>query len=155
MHGLLQTIIFTYTKDAALLARIHSAGFATDKCWSESDFAALLQDNCSAALLATVEGEAGGFMLLRNMGEEAEILTLTVMPKWQRQRIASALLKNMEEEMRARGVTQLWLEVGVNNTAATALYHKAGYTECGRRTGYYHHADGSCEDALLLRKTLT
>jgi ribosomal-protein-alanine N-acetyltransferase len=54
----------------------------------------------------------------------------------------------VEEELRKKGVVELWLEVRVSNTRAVKFYKRLGYVEKGILKGYY--ADG--EDAMLLKK---
>jgi ribosomal-protein-alanine N-acetyltransferase len=44
------------------------------------------------------------------------------------------------------------LEVRPSNTGALALYQEAGFTEIGRRKGYYPAAGQRREDALVLRR---
>jgi ribosomal-protein-alanine N-acetyltransferase len=48
----------------------------------------------------------------------------------------------------------VFLEVAASNTAAQALYRGFGFTEAGRRTGYYRRGDG-VEDALVMRQDLS
>ena len=143
----------THTDEAALLARLHMAGFGK-RSWTEAAFASLLRDAHTYALLATLSDERAGFVLWRTMAEEAEILTLAVAPEWQRQGIAMVLLQSMKAELVPHEVKECWLEVGVRNNTARALYRKAGYVECGRRPGYYRCPDGTREDALLMRRKL-
>jgi [ribosomal protein S18]-alanine N-acetyltransferase len=52
-----------------------------------------------------------------------------------------------------QGVRVLFLEVGVDNPAARALYAQAGFEEVGRRLGYYTRPNGLA-DALVLRLLL-
>jgi ribosomal-protein-alanine N-acetyltransferase len=54
----------------------------------------------------------------------------------------------------ARGATRLFLEVADDNAAALALYARAGFSEAGRRPGYYARPDGVRQDALILALNL-
>ncbi|GAB0118230.1 hypothetical protein Acid7E03_23020 [Acidisoma sp. 7E03] len=92
----------------------------------------------------------GGMILLRLTLDEAEILTLGTAPAARRRGIAAGLLAEALRQAAARGVRQVFLEVEVGNAAARGLYAAAGFTEVGRRRGYY--ANGA--DALVLRATL-
>jgi ribosomal-protein-alanine N-acetyltransferase len=47
----------------------------------------------------------------------------------------------------------VFLEVGVTNQGAIALYKSFGFEEVGKRAAYYQHTDGR-EDALTMRRRL-
>jgi len=93
----------------------------------------------------------GGLVLARTVVDEAEILTLAVMPACRRSGIGRALLAAASAHAAAQGARMLFLEVSTQNKPARSLYCSAGFTEAGRRRGYYR--DGS--DALMLRRTLS
>ncbi len=92
----------------------------------------------------------GGLALLRVTADEAEILTIGVVPKMRRRGIAAALLREAIARATKLGAQTLFLEVGLSNRAARQLYERAGFSEAGRRRAYY--ANG--EDALILRAAL-
>lgn len=85
--------------------------------------------------------------------DEAELLTLGVASSCQRQGLASDLMRWLESQARARNFARLCLEVRPSNTAALALYRKAGFVEIGRRRDYYPAAHGR-EDAILMERRL-
>jgi ribosomal-protein-alanine N-acetyltransferase len=91
-----------------------------------------------------------GFVLARVAADEAEILTLAVVPAARRQGHGEALLAGAMAAAVARGAGAMFLEVSEQNEAARALYAAAGFAEAGRRRGYY--PDGS--DALVLKRGL-
>jgi ribosomal-protein-alanine N-acetyltransferase len=93
---------------------------------------------------------AQGFVLARTAADEAEVLTLAVLPAARRQGIGGALLAEALAGARLRGACAMFLEVSARNAAALALYAGAGFAEVGRRRRYY--ADGA--DALVLRRDL-
>ena len=47
-----------------------------------------------------------------------------------------------------------FLEVAAGNVAAIGLYRAQGFAEAGRRRGYFRHADGWAEDAIVMRRAL-
>jgi ribosomal-protein-alanine N-acetyltransferase len=124
---------------APVLARLHAEAFPDDP-WGEESFTTLLAQPGVVALL----DERGGFLVLRQVLDEAEILTLGAVTK--RAGIATGLLDAAIERVRRGGIATLHLEVAAPNLAARALYEKAGFTQTGLRPRYY--ADGS--DALTL-----
>jgi len=128
---------------AARLAEIHAAAFPAP--WDAAAFEALLAQTGVFVLEAP-----DGFILLRAVADEAEILTLAVAPLVRRNGVGRALVEAAAATAAARGAESLFLEVSADNAAALALYAAAGFEPAGLRKGYY--ADGA--DALVLRRTL-
>jgi ribosomal-protein-alanine N-acetyltransferase len=136
-------IITASLAHAELFAAMHTAAFPTDS-WSEDAFASLLTQPGVSGLI----DPRGGFLLMRAILDEAEILTLGVtLP---RQGIGRALLSEALARATAGGVQTLHLEVAAGNHAARALYGGFGFRETGCRPAYY--ADGG--DALTLSRPL-
>jgi ribosomal-protein-alanine N-acetyltransferase len=129
--------------DPALLARLHAQAFAAP--WSEAEFADLLKQ---AGVLAVVESD--GFILIRVVLDEAEILTLAVRPDARRAGLGGRLTGQGALAAAADGAVRLFLEVAEDNTAARALYDRAGFRQIGRRKAYYAAPDGGRTDALVL-----
>ena len=94
--------------------------------------------------------EPDGFILIRVVADEAEILTLAVRPAARREGLGARLVEAAVVRAAARGAERMFLEVAEDNVAARALYARTGFVEAGRRRGYYARADGSREDALVL-----
>jgi ribosomal-protein-alanine N-acetyltransferase len=92
-------------------------------------------------------GVVAGFAVASLVLPEAELETIVVAQEGQRRGVGRRLLVAMTEELRARGVTEVILEVRALNGAAQALYRGQGFAETGRRPGYY--AD-PVEDAVLM-----
>lgn len=129
--------------DPALLARLHAQAFAAP--WSEAEFADLLGQ---AGVFAVVEPD--GFILVRVVLDEAEILTLAVRPAARRLGLGLRLIQASAALASGMGATQLLLEVAQDNLPARALYDRAGFEAAGRRPRYYARTDGAAEDALIL-----
>lgn len=132
---------------AARLAALHAAAFPSP--WDATAFEALL-DQPGVFVIEQAEG----FILLRAVADEAEILTLAVHPTGRRQGRGARLVREGAAAAAARGVTRLFLEVADDNTAARALYDRSGFSEAGRRPGYYARPDGDRRDALIMALTL-
>jgi len=133
---------------AARLAALHATAFPTP--WGVAAFEALLDQDGVFALEAT-----DGFILMRAVADEAEILTLAVRPAARRQGLAARLLTECATAAAARSATRLFLEVAADNAGALALYGGAGFALAGRRPGYYARPGGGHEDALILALNLT
>ncbi len=140
---------------ARRLAALHARCFTPS--WTARDITGLLKGRGVGALLA---GEPEhptadrGLALYRAVADEAEILTICVVPAARRTGAGRALLTAVETRCREAGAATLFLEVAVSNAAARALYHGAGYVEIARRAAYYERDDGVREDALVLRRNL-
>ena len=130
------------TDDVAALAVLHAAAFADP--WREGALRDLF-----ATLGVFAFAMADGFILARVAGEEAEILTLAVAPAARRKGLGRALIRAAAGHAATLGATSLFLEVGVRNYAAQALYRGLGFVEVGRRKAYYAN-----EDADILRLPL-
>lgn len=94
-----------------------------------------------------------GFALALALGEEAEIVSLGVLPDHRRSGIGSAILDAACDEALLRGAERVVLEVASDNEAARALYAGRGFTVVGRRRNYYRRAE-RLVDALVLRLQL-
>lgn len=140
-------------EDAARIAALHGKSFASP--WDEASFAGFLADPSCITLVAESAGEATGFIIARGAGEEADIVTLAVAPEARCQGVGRKLVGALSDALRARGAAALFLEVGEDNHAAVSLYRRAGFTDAGRRPGYYAAQGGKLrEDALVLRLDL-
>jgi ribosomal-protein-alanine N-acetyltransferase len=97
--------------------------------------------------------EKVGYAVLMMVLDEAHILNISVLADRQRQGLGRRLLDHLAEVARQAGARQMFLEVRPSNTAALALYARAGFETIGRRKGYYPAAVGR-EDALVMRSRL-
>ena len=131
------------------MAVIHAAAFPPAAVWDTADFAVLLaRGNCLTATRTDA-----GFGIARLAADEAEILTLAVLPAHRRGGTGRALVDQLVEQAKAHGASRLFLEVAEDNGAARALYRSAGFEEIARRPGYYR-GDGARRDALVMQKAL-
>jgi ribosomal-protein-alanine N-acetyltransferase len=131
---------------AAVMAAIHAAAFPPGQRWGPD---AMALELALPGVFALVDPR-GGMILARVAADEAEILTLAVLPESRRHGIARALLEEAAAVAATHGAASLFLEVALRNAPARALYAAAGFAEIGRRRRYY--ADG--DDAMVMRRTL-
>ncbi len=132
---------------ARLLAALHAAAFPPGARWGED--AMVLQLGLAGGF--GFVDPAGGMVLARAVGDEAEILTLAVRAAARRRGVGRALLRAAMAEAAGRGAAAMFLEVGAANAAGRALYTGEGFAAVGCRRRYY--PDGG--DALVLRATLS
>ena len=140
-------------EDAPSLAALHAPVFPD--AWPEEAFRSLLPREGVVVLMgARADADAAeGFILIRVVAGEAEVLTFCVAADARRSGLGSALLAAAYDVARDLGADEIFLEVGERNEAALALYRRDGFVVVGRRAAYYHHGDQSA-DALVMRRIL-
>ncbi|NEO30584.1 MAG: ribosomal protein S18-alanine N-acetyltransferase [Symploca sp. SIO3C6] len=79
--------------------------------------------------------------------EEAHITIVAIHPNYQRQGLGKLLLSALLKDAIRHNLERATLEARPSNQAALSLYQKFGFTEAGRRRGYYQDTG---EDALIL-----
>lgn len=85
------------------------------------------------------EGACVGMGALKAHGEDfAEVKRMFTLPAVRGQRVGVALLKDIVDLARKRGVKRLALETGTHPNMAPAwrLYERAGFTKCGAFLDY-------------------
>lgn len=135
---------------AAVLACLHTQCFTPQEQWDTAAMLSLLGSAGVCAGLVLVGEQPAGFVMLRCVAGEAEILTLCVLPAYRRQGLAAQLVAWSLALARAQKAEMVFLEVSVGNPAAQKLYAQAGFERKGLRRAYY--PDGS--DALVLGHVL-
>lgn len=111
---------------------------------------AAADDDVSDGPASAGDGALVGFASARLIGDEVDVIRLAVDAAQRRQGTGRALLDGLIDWAVGVGAAGIVLEVRVGNVAAQRLYATTGFTQDGRRVGYY--PDG--EDALLLRRPL-
>lgn len=137
--------------DAAALSVIHAASF--DDGWSPQDFETWLGRAEAVAVLATRKREAVAFGLALAAGDDAELLTIAVLPAQRRAGLAKEIFRALDAEAGARSLQRWVLEVARNNLPALMLYKSEGFVEIGVRTAYYRQKEGRA-DALVLSRAV-
>jgi len=103
------------------------------------------------ALVAEAVGAVAGFAVASLLPPEAELETIAVASKAQRQGLARRLFAELAAELVAVRIADVFLEVRASNQPALGLYRGLGFAETGRRVRYYHDP---VEDAVLMRLRL-
>lgn len=141
---------------AELLAGMHKVCFAEP--WSATSMAEVLALAGTEGLIAVDGGSlvpgAGppgpaGLVLWRRIFDEAEILTICVLPPWRRVGLGARLLEAAAGSSARGGATTMFLEVAADNSAAIALYQSHGFTRIGVRKGYYGGVDALTMSCIL------
>ena len=119
--------------DAEALAAIHAEVFPASAAWDAATMTALLG-------LAGVFGfrcGSEGFILVRHVLDEAEILTLAVLPASRRRGLGAVLVETAAATATALGAGRMFLEVAEANGPARALYRAMEFERIGLRRNYY------------------
>jgi ribosomal-protein-alanine N-acetyltransferase len=124
--------------------------------WSEREYAALFAPDAPTRIALVVVDEMSpaqihGFVIARCSGNDSEIENVVVARERQQLGIGTRLIQEVLLRAHSGGATSVLLEVRESNLAARRLYEKLGFSEQGRRKGYY---SSPIEDALVLRKSL-
>ena len=151
--------------DFDILSDIHGQCFAHG--WNADDLARLANGKEILFLLAEWRRthahppQPAGFAVARIGGDEAEILTLAVARAARRHGAARKLMETALDHLYNLGIKSLFLEVGMTNHAALALYHSLGFEQVGLRRNYFRHAAQGSDDAMqssdaaIMRRNLT
>lgn len=135
-----------------VLATLHQMSF--EKPWSADEFGHLLNHSGTGGYIAlNVESVPLGFVLARCVVDEAEILTLCTAPQYRGQKIASSILNHLVEEYDATGINTIFLEVAEDNSPATGLYCKCGFTTVGERPEYYRKSSETAKKAIVMARS--
>jgi len=151
------TFIQATVAHAPVLAALFEEAFAGSDSngWDEEDFAKLLGNPGAFATLALFEEAPVGFASGQDAGDEAEIVTLGVIPSARRRNVGRALVEEIARRALELGASRLFLEVAVDNPAAISLYENTGFSRVGQRKGYYSRRNtGAKVDALVMRRDI-
>jgi [ribosomal protein S18]-alanine N-acetyltransferase len=147
-----QPVVVQRPDDAARVAMLHASGFADP--WSPAAFRDLLSESTTLGLGAERSGKLAGFVLVQTILGEADILTVATAPDFKRMGIAAHLLKNLMSRLGERGISRIMLDVAEDNLPARSLYEGLGFSEDGRRPGYYTTGRDIPVAAVLMSRSL-
>jgi ribosomal-protein-alanine N-acetyltransferase len=145
------SLLWAGPDQAAEIARLHAELF--NPAWSEDSVRTMLDHPAATAFLAVYSGPPRtsiGFVLAQLAADEAEILSIGVLPDWQRQGIGRRLVDGVARAVQRAEAKSLYLEVAADNDAALNLYSRAGFLGTGLRRGYYERPGSAPVDAVTL-----
>lgn len=132
-----------------ILAALHETSF--EKPWGPAEFAQMLDQPGTCGLIALIKETAPlGFILLRSVIDEAEILTFCVDPRYRNQKIATRILNSVVATYKTQGIDKIFLEVAEDNVAAISLYKNCGFNTVGNRPGYYRKHGKLALNAIIM-----
>ncbi|WP_224982063.1 ribosomal protein S18-alanine N-acetyltransferase [Geomonas agri] len=131
--------------DLDSVLRIEAASFP--RPWTRRHFLDEIEHPDSHPMVAvTGSGTVAGYLCLKQVLDEAEILDVAVDPACRGGGIGRALVDWAIAFCRDHTLRLLCLEVRVGNHEAISLYRRLGFAEVGRRKNYYENGD----DAILM-----
>jgi [ribosomal protein S18]-alanine N-acetyltransferase len=120
--------------------------------WSRGAFLYEIEQNRAARCWVIRENSRiVGYLCLWEVADEVHITNVAVHPAWRRRGIARAVLTEILDHARQRGLRMACLEVRPTNMEARSLYEALGFQVVGRRKGYYYDTG---EDALVMEAPL-
>ncbi len=117
--------------------------------WTRGVFADCLRSDYECWVLESPRDGLIAHGVLSHGLDEAHLLNICVRRDRQGQGHGRQLALHMLDRARARRADVVYLEVRPSNRVAIALYASLGFTEIGRRPGYYP-TDQGYEDARVL-----
>lgn len=115
--------------------------------WTIKDFQDSLKDENNLYLVVEEKDEIVAYCGLWGVAGEGQINNVAVKENYRRFGIAYAMLKELIEGGKKKGLTDFTLEVRVSNLPAITLYHKLGFEDAGIRKKFY---EAPTEDALIM-----
>ncbi|MDJ0930886.1 GNAT family N-acetyltransferase [Breoghania sp.] len=150
-------------EDVSDLADLQGLSFLRE--WSEGEIALLMAGTGVFALVIrrgapTASRRSIGFVLVRAVADEAEILTIAVHPRWRGRGLGQKLMEAAMRKLYADRILKIFLEVESGNEVARALYERLGFKVVGERKGYYAAPESAVPDAtpataLIMRREMT
>jgi ribosomal-protein-alanine N-acetyltransferase len=113
--------------DFAALYKLDQACFAPGISYSKTTLRYFLTLATADCVVAVDETRVVGFVLSEENPPLAHIVTLDVAEAQRRLGVGSALLRELEGNLAARGVRSILLETATDNEAAVAFWQRHGY----------------------------
>ncbi len=137
--------------DANRLHAIDQVCFPPGIAFSRGELLFYLNHPGSITLIAECGAQVIGFASGRVQPNHlAHVLTLDVLPEVRRQRIGTVLMSSLHSEFRKKAISQVVLEVSVQNVAARRLYEALRYEMRETLRGYYNSREDAYRMVLAL-----
>lgn len=135
-------------------ARIHAASFAHS--WNSIDLESMItsRDHRCDGAFNERDDRLLAFSIVREVADEAEILTIATDEQARRCGIAALLLAFQMTGLRDSGVKVVFLEVDESNLAGLRLYARLGFRQVGQRPAYYTQGFAKPANALIMSVNL-
>lgn len=122
------------------ITRLHHATFGTEIDFERYENTVIFKQQNDVLV---------GYVLFSVVADFADLHYITVAPEFRNLGFGISLMEDFVIDVAGRGVSEITLEVQIDNQTAIGLYESFGFEKVGLRKGYYAGIDG-----LLMRLTL-
>ena len=138
--------------DVPEVKRLEDQLFPVD-AWSEELFHNELAEVgiSREVMVARSDKKIVGYVSLRVVGSEGDVVTIAVDPNFQKQGVGTLMMDWLEATATGLGVRELFLEVRSDNIPAIAMYLARDFERIDLRRNYYDTG----VDAYVMRKRLS
>lgn len=133
--------------DIDKIAELENACFKDP--WSLNTLKSAFNSPVFYGLVDEVDGEILGYLAMNVVLDEASVDDIAIKKEHRKQGLAKKMLSLAENELKARGVNKIFLEVRRFNEPAIKLYETLGFVVIAERLKYYGD-----EDALIMQKNI-
>jgi ribosomal-protein-alanine N-acetyltransferase len=137
--------------DLDLVAALDAELFGLDG-WSPATMAAEFAagGETRTVVVAVSGSDLVGYAILLTLAEVADVQRIGVAREAQRRGLGSMLMEALTLHATGLGCERMLLEVDAHNSPSIAFYHRLGFVEIARRSGYYHAGT----DAVVMSRDL-
>ena len=134
------------TNDIENIIEIMRGGY--HKCWDENFFLNLIENKNSILYILKDKKGTVGFVAGTVSDRDCDIIMMVIDIKSRKKGFGSLLLCSTLSLLKAMGITNIYLEVAVNNIRAINLYEKNGFKKINTRQSYYKYNETMIDAAL-------
>jgi|TARA_B110000438_G_scaffold57885_1_gene57880 ribosomal-protein-alanine N-acetyltransferase len=136
-------------KDVNLIQKLQK--ISEENTWTKASLIHLFKEGSGSGFILFKGREAAGYIIVRILQDELEVLSFGVSPRYRRMGLGSMLFKEIEKCIIINKKNRLFLEVNNNNNQAKDFYSSMGLKKIKILKKYYK-TDGGQEDGLMLSK---
>jgi ribosomal-protein-alanine N-acetyltransferase len=139
------TISTMTVDDLQEVLEIERSSFTTP--WSETSFFNEIKNPRSISKVARLGDRIVGYLCASRIIDEGHIRTFAVHPEFRKRGIASALVRDILDQLKEESCRFVFLEVRASNSGARKMYENFGFRELGIRKNYYA---SPVEDGIMM-----
>ncbi len=139
-------------EDCPAAAYLHQAAFF--KGWTAASLQETLEAPFTFGIQIQEKDVFVGYLIWRELGDVAEILTFVIASQSQQKGYGSALLHAVCKALCGRNVNTLFIEVAADNESALSFYRKHDFILLGTRPQYYARENNNHVGALTFQKNI-
>lgn len=114
-----------------------------DDFWNQEILNEEIKSKDSSGYIAIINEKVVGFIIIKTILDEIEIMNVAIHKLFRRKGIAKELLIKIIEYAKQNNIIKINLEVNEKNIAAISLYEKLNFKQVGLRKKYYNRKDSA------------